>query len=138
MLGDEGRMAVATSAGLQQPLALDFQSLRSICAKSLRERRSEFEAFVAEADVSKRMDDCDPFEAYCQEVENTAAWGGHVEVQALSKALKLHIRIFRTGSSVVSVGELYAGDNTTLNICYLQHAFGLGEHYNSTRPIVVS
>lgn len=138
LLGDGGQMAVATSAGLQQPLALDFQSLRSICAKSLRERRTEFEAFVIEADVSNRLDDCDPFEAYCQEVENTAAWGGHVEIQALSEALRVHIRIFRTGSTVLSVGEQYADDNTTLNICYLQHAFGLGEHYNSTRPIVVS
>jgi OTU domain-containing protein 6 len=138
MLGDGGQ-TVATSAGLEQPLALDFQSLRSICAKSLRERRTEFEAFVVEADVSNSSaDDADSFEAYCREIENTAAWGGHVEIQALSKALKIHIRIFRTGSSVISVGEQYAGENTTLNICYLQHAFGLGEHYNSTRPIAVS
>lgn len=135
-LGDGGQM-VATGAGLQQPLALDFQSLRSLCAKSLRERRTEFEAFVVEADVSNSSAD-DSFEAYCQEIENTAAWGGHVEIQALSKALKVHIRIFRTGSSVISVGEQYAGDNTTLNICYLQYAFGLGEHYNSTQPIAVS
>ena len=28
-----------------------------------------------------------------------------------------------------------AGKGDTLHLCYLRHAFGLGEHYNSVQPL---
>ena len=30
---------------------------------------------------------------------------------------------------------LYPGDNPPLKVCYLRHAYGLGEHYNSVKPV---
>ena len=30
------------------------------------------------------------------------------------------------------MGEAFAGDGPSLTVCYQRHAFGLGEHYNST------
>ncbi len=32
------------------------------------------------------------------------------------------------------LGEQY-GTEGRLQLCYLRHAFGLGEHYNSTQPL---
>ena len=92
-----------------------------MCAKTLRENRDDYSAFI----------EGESFEAYCTEVENTAAWGGHVEIQALSRALQVHIRVFSVGMPVLDIGEEYQ-DLTTLNVCFLRHAYGLGEHYNST------
>jgi hypothetical protein len=39
-------------------------------------------------------------------------------------------------------GYVYAGegedtDKPALEICYLRHAFGLGEHYNSTKKLLL-
>lgn len=49
------------------------------------------------------------FEAYCRDVELTAAWGGQPELQALSHALKAHILVHSTGMPVLEVGEEFKG-----------------------------
>ena len=37
---------------------------------------------------------------------------------------------------VVELGSEYAGaDASWLQVCYLQHALGAGEHYNSVAPL---
>jgi OTU domain-containing protein 6 len=75
----------------------------------------------------------DVFEAYCAEVEGSAAWGGQVEIQALSAALRAHVQVFAVGMPALEVGEEFEGEGggPTLRVCYLRHAYGLGEHYNS-------
>lgn len=110
---------------------MDYLKLRSLCAESLRSHKEDFVHFLAEDDVS--AGEGDRYEAYCNDVEKTAAWGGHLEIQALSMALKVHIKVHTVGISAIDIGEEYRGENTSLQICYLKHAFGLGEHYNSTR-----
>ena len=37
------------------------------------------------------------------------------------------------GMPLVVIGEGHPG--APLSICYMRHAFGLGEHYNSTQPL---
>ncbi len=37
----------------------------------------------------------------------------------------------------LALGEEFA-DNGTLQVCYLRHAYGLGEHYNSVKPSVLA
>lgn len=34
----------------------------------------------------------------------------------------------------LELGEEYKGQGPTLRVCYLRHAYGLGEHYNSVVP----
>lgn len=45
------------------------------------------------------------------------------------------MQVHAVGMSTQTLGDEYAGDDKppALEICYLRHAFGLGEHYNSTR-----
>ena len=38
------------------------------------------------------------------------------------------------GMPLVVMGEGHPG--APLSICYMRHAFGLGEHYNSTQPLL--
>ena len=57
----------------------------------------------SEADTAAR------FEAYCREVEETAAWGGQIELQALAQALERHILVHCVGLPVLELGTEYKG-----------------------------
>ncbi|KAL4424340.1 hypothetical protein ABPG75_001641 [Micractinium tetrahymenae] len=116
---------------------LNFLSLRQRAAEWMRAHAAEFKPFVLEEDVATAGDGDDAFEAYCREVETTAAWGGQVELQALAQALQSHILVYSAGLPVVEMGEEFKGTGRTLRLCYLRHAYGLGEHYESVVPGLV-
>jgi OTU domain-containing protein 6 len=136
-LPDNGATSVLTSAGCED--ALSFLALRQIAAEYMRENADHFKHFIGDGDLTESngggSDDADTaFELYCNEVENTAAWGGHVEIEALSRALKTHIQVFSAGMTAVDVGQEFKEQGgPTLQLCYLRHAYGLGEHYNSVK-----
>lgn len=78
------------------------------------------------------------YERYCCELESTAAWGGHLELSALADALQRHITVHAVGMAPLSLGEAHgAASGPPLQLCYLRHAFGLGEHYNSTKALAL-
>lgn len=101
--------------------ALTYGALRTLCAEHLLKNQEDYIHFV-------EVEDVEGFKTYCDEVENTAAWGGHVELQALSSALSLHVKVHSADGPCVEVGPEH-GD--TVNVCYLRHSCALGEHYNS-------
>lgn len=82
------------------------------------------------------------FENYCREVESTAAWGGQLELGALTHILKKHIMIFSGSFPDVEMGKEYKSSSGSgsgssafsIMLSYHKHAFGLGEHYNSLIP----
>jgi OTU domain-containing protein 6 len=115
-LPDGGREVIERAG---QPLT--YGSLRKLCAEHLLKNQEEFIHFV-------EVEDMEGFKSYCEEVGNTAAWGGHVELQALSSALSLHVKVHSADHPCVDVGPEH-GD--TVNVCYLRHSCALGEHYNS-------
>ncbi|XP_076893010.1 OVARIAN TUMOR DOMAIN-containing deubiquitinating enzyme 5-like isoform X2 [Bidens hawaiensis] len=78
------------------------------------------------------------FENYCNEVELTAAWGGQLELGALTHCLKKHIMIYSGSFPDVEMGKEYkSGESlgSSIMLSYHKHAFGLGEHYNSVVPV---
>ena len=119
-LPDEGREVVARAG---QPLT--YATLRKLCAEHLLKHQDDFINFV-------EVEDVDSYKAYCNEVENTAAWGGHVELQALSSALSLHIKVHSADAECVDLGLEH---KDTVNVCYLRHSCALGEHYNSCMAV---
>ncbi|XP_021756953.1 OTU domain-containing protein 6B-like [Chenopodium quinoa] len=121
----------------------NFQQLREMVASYMRDHVSEFlPFFISENEVEGESDYslAQRFENYCHEVETTAAWGGQLELGALTHCLKKHIIIFSGSFPDVEMGKEYKtdGSSTSLNSCiklsYHKHAFGLGEHYNSVVP----
>jgi hypothetical protein len=52
----------------------------------------------------------DQFEEFCEVTENTACWGGQVELQALAQAIERHIRVHCVGLSTVELGQEYRGE----------------------------
>lgn len=116
-----GGCEVVQRAG--QPLT--YGALRKLCAEHMLKNQEDYIHFV-------EVEDVEGFKAYCDEVENTAAWGGHVELQAMSSALSLHVKVHSADGACVEVGPEH-GD--TVNVCYLRHSCALGEHYNSCCPV---
>jgi OTU domain-containing protein 6 len=135
-LPENSATTLLTAAGCEDELS--FLVLRQIAAEYMRENADHFKHFIGDGDVAENdgngADADTAFEMYCNEVENTAAWGGHVEIEALSRALKSHIQVFSAGMTAVGVGqEFKEAGGPTLQLCYLRHAYGLGEHYNSVK-----
>lgn len=117
-----------------------FQELREMAARYMRAHAPRFVPFfIAEkapaADSGESP--AEMFERYCGEVEGTAAWGGHLELEALTHCLRRHVVIFSGSFPDVEIGKEYKSDDstTTIRLSFHKHAFGLGEHYNSVVPI---
>ncbi|OWZ29510.1 OTU domain-containing protein 6B [Cryptococcus neoformans c45] len=89
------------------------------------------------------------FAQYCKAVAETGEWGGEPEIQALSRAYGIPIHVIQRGPpTVVSHGgkdDSFGGGLTAeesskqgervVRISYHKRMYGLGEHYNSLRPV---
>ncbi|XP_077363401.1 deubiquitinase OTUD6B [Festucalex cinctus] len=107
---------------------LSVKELRCRTAAHMRSHANDFLPFLSNPDTGD-VYTAEDFEKYCGDVEHTAAWGGQLELQALSKVLQCPIEVIQADSPAITVGEEFAGDGVTL--IYMRHAYGLGEHYNS-------
>ncbi|RWS04152.1 OTU domain-containing protein 6B-like protein [Dinothrombium tinctorium] len=109
-------------------LKFSMQELRRKAAAILRERKDEFLPFLTSRETNDLMTD-EEFEKYCDEIANTKAWGGQVELKALSYFLKIPIEVCQASGPSIKIGEECGG--TPLILSYHRHAYHLGEHYNS-------
>ncbi|XP_063040814.1 deubiquitinase OTUD6B [Engraulis encrasicolus] len=113
--------------------AVGLSKLRGRTAEYMRSHADDFLPFLTNTNTGD-MFSADEFEAYCNDVERTAAWGGQLELRALTEALKLPIEVVQADTPLLTIGEEYKQPPITL--VYMRHAFGLGEHYNSVEPLV--
>ncbi|XP_022758070.1 OTU domain-containing protein 6B-like [Durio zibethinus] len=123
-----------------------YQELREMAAAYMRKHASDFlPFFLSENTIDGDSDNslAERFENYCKEVESTAAWGGQLELGALTHCLRKHIMIFSGSFPDVEMGKEYKSDGGfssstgTIRLSYHRHAFGLGEHYNSVAPNLI-
>jgi len=122
----------------------NFQQLREMVASYMRDNAAEFLPFFS-SEIEGESDDSlkEKFENYCREVESSAAWGGQLELGALTHCLKKHIMIFSGSFPDVEMGKEYKSDDgngslsSSIMLSYHRHAFGLGEHYNSVVPKLI-
>mmetsp|Transcript_15010 Transcript_15010/g.39716 ORF Transcript_15010/g.39716 Transcript_15010/m.39716 type:complete len:383 (+) Transcript_15010:1527-2675(+) len=119
-----------SSSGLQP---LQYQQLREAAAAHIRAHPDEYLPFIlSEEDTTNGADDgLSAVERYCQELESTASWGGQLELSVLAQVLKRPIKVYAAGLPTVTLGDEFEVQGPPLQVCYLRHAFGLGEHYNS-------
>ena len=100
----------------------------SLCAKTLREKEEEFAAFC-ELDDEKAPN----FASYVNRVENSADWGGHLELQVLSAALKKPILVYSVARAeperISNEGQVDDSADPIL-LSYHLNYYALGEHYN--------
>ncbi|KAK4775574.1 hypothetical protein SAY87_023535 [Trapa incisa] len=123
------------------PSPYTYLDLRGLVSSYMREHASDFiPFFLSETDVADSV--AERFENYCMEVESTAAWGGQLELEALSHTLRRHIVIYSGSFPDVEMGKEYKKSNdgspsivSSIKLSYHRHAYGLGEHYNSVVPL---
>ncbi|PKI70506.1 hypothetical protein CRG98_009011 [Punica granatum] len=123
------------------PPLYTYLELRELVSSYMREHATDFiPFFLSETDIEGDSV-TDRFETYCKEVESTAAWGGQLELQAMSHFLKRHIMIYSGSFPDVEMGKEYKKSNdemhpldSSIKLSYHKHAYGLGEHYNSVIP----
>ncbi|KAG8536431.1 hypothetical protein GDO81_026378 [Engystomops pustulosus] len=56
----------------------------------------------------------DEYEKYCTEVANTPAWGGQLELRALSHILQTPIEVIQADTSPIIIGEEYSSTPITV------------------------
>jgi OTU domain-containing protein 6 len=107
---------------------VDYRALRSTAAEFIRGHRHDFEPFLFADEYSSAKD----IESYCKEIEQTALWGGEMELTALSRAMGVTVEIYSNRSKTPLVIEPpdRSRDGETVRLAYYQHLYGLGQHYN--------
>lgn len=108
--------------------------LRKITADFMQKNKEEFMPFMCnELDESEVVSE-EQFESYCKDVATTKLWGGQLELRALSNILKCPIKVIQAAGPPTLQGESFKGPELILT--YHRHLYRLGEHYNSTIPVV--
>ncbi|XP_055986134.1 OTU domain-containing protein 6A [Sorex fumeus] len=118
----------------QLMFSVSVESLRCRTSKYMRRHMEEFLPFFSnpETEDSNNQED---FLRYCDDIVCTPAWGGQLELRALSHVLKTPIEVIQAESPMIVIGEEYSKKPITL--VFLHYACSLGEHYNSVKPIQV-
>ncbi|XP_051991104.1 deubiquitinase OTUD6B [Xyrauchen texanus] len=112
--------------------SLSLKELRAQTAQYMRSHAGEFMPFLTDLNTGE-MYTAEEFAKYCNDIADTAAWGGQLELKALSQILQLPIEVIQAESPSIIIGEEYGKPPITL--IYMRHAYGLGEHYNSVEPL---
>ncbi|XP_019190462.1 PREDICTED: OTU domain-containing protein 6B-like [Ipomoea nil] len=128
-----------------------YLELRQMVAAYMRNHASDFlpfflsENIIIEGESDDSLMQQQRFDNYCREVESTAAWGGQLELGALTHILKKHILVYSGSFPDVEMGKEYksptsvtASFQPSIMLSYHRHAYGLGEHYNSLIPNTAS
>jgi OTU domain-containing protein 6 len=125
--------ALGDQLGIKFGVKLPVEELRRRCADHMRSNNEEFMPFAVDHETG---DPCsrDTFVKYCEDVEKTAVWGGHLEIRALSRVFNVAVSVFQADLPVLWIGEEHK-ENGILYLTYHHHAYGLGEHYNSVTPL---
>lgn len=112
----------------------DVQTLRNKTADYILQNKDSLIFYMTNPDSGDCLNDAE-FEKYCSDLRNTAAWGGQIEISALSQILQVPIEVIQaTGPSTIQGDEKFNGPN--LVITYHRNMYSLGEHYNGTRPLI--
>ncbi|KAI9809405.1 MAG: hypothetical protein M1826_003918 [Phylliscum demangeonii] len=88
------------------------------------------------ADFAPFLDE--PVDAYTRKIRETAEWGGHLELLAIARAYGVRVHVLQGDGRIEEVEPIprvQETDQVTLWLVYHRHHYGLGEHYNSLRPI---
>ncbi|XP_014214933.1 OTU domain-containing protein 6B [Copidosoma floridanum] len=128
--------AVAHQLKLIGDLPLDYNDLRKKTANHLRENIDSFLPFIENSNsTDDELMTVEQYEKYCDNVAETSAWGGAVELQVLSSVLKCPIEVIQAIGAPYEVGTEFE-PTRKLILTYYRHMYQLGAHYNSVTKYV--
>ncbi|KAH8360809.1 hypothetical protein KR084_003184 [Drosophila pseudotakahashii] len=109
------------------------QELREETANYVRAHKDSLICYMVHPETGDLLNDQE-FEKYCQDIAKTHAWGGHIELKAISSLLRVPIEVVQAEGAPTLLGQEEFG-GSPLVICYHRHIYQLGAHYNSTVPV---
>ncbi|CAG8520311.1 2137_t:CDS:10 [Ambispora leptoticha] len=123
--------AIADQLQFRYDISTNYKNLRKDAANYMREHFEDFLPFLTtESGDPYSMEQ---FQKYCDELENTATWGGQLEINALSKKYKRPVHIVQMGSPILKISDDEFPGQQPIILSYHRHMYGLGAHYNSLR-----
>lgn len=126
--------AVAHQLKILGETPLNFSDLRAKTAAYLREHMNEFLPFIPNSDSDDVLSP-EQYEKYCNDVAETNAWGGAIELQVLSHVLKCPIEVIQASGPPYVIGDYYSNKKKMI-LTYHRHMYELGAHYNSVTKYV--
>lgn len=115
-----------------------YQLCRRLASDYMRDHPDEFIHYLPGQDdgLEDGLMSKTDYEIHCDQVRDSARWGGEPEILALSKCLEYSIHIVQAFQPIMKISdeeffELRGRD--ALTISYHRKSYGLGEHYNSLR-----
>ncbi|XP_017112608.1 deubiquitinase OTUD6B [Drosophila elegans] len=109
------------------------QELREETANYVRAHKESLISYMVHPETGDLLND-QQFENYCHDIAKTHAWGGHIELKAISSLLRVPIEVIQAEGAPTLLGQEEFG-GSPLVICYHRHIYQLGAHYNSTVPV---
>ncbi|XP_012288160.1 OTU domain-containing protein 6B [Orussus abietinus] len=106
-----------------------FGELRAKTAVYLRENMNDFLPFLSNPDTDDLLSP-EQYNKYCDNVADTSAWGGAVELQVLSRVLKCPIEVIQAFGASYIIGDEFKNSKKVI-LTYHRHMYELGAHYNS-------
>ncbi|CAG8458014.1 9819_t:CDS:2 [Paraglomus occultum] len=121
--------AISDQLLLQHNIPIDYKQLRGKVAAYMRENSDDFLPYLA----SQTGEICskEQFEEYCNGIENTAVWGGDLEISAIAKLYKIPIHVVQVGAPLLKFSDDEFRDKEPIFLSYHKYMYGLGAHYNS-------
>ncbi|PVU95376.1 hypothetical protein BB559_002774 [Furculomyces boomerangus] len=113
--------------------------MRDFAANYMRKNKDDFMPFMVN-ESSGEMMTAEEFEEHCDDIANTALWGGQLELTALSNVFQTPIFVYMSTSKeplVIGDASKSHSKGGPFHLSYHKHAYGLGEHYNSLRKRLV-
>uniref|UniRef100_A0A7S2EVU4 OTU domain-containing protein n=1 Tax=Trieres chinensis TaxID=1514140 RepID=A0A7S2EVU4_TRICV len=108
-------------------LAGGYGEARAACAGALASHEEEFAPFAETHDHGS-------YEKYVESVRSSSEWGGHLELRALTRALKRTVVVYSAEAVPLRMGEEFADEGEEVRLSFHRRYYALGEHYNSVVP----
>jgi OTU domain-containing protein 6 len=101
-------------------------TIRRLAVQNMRANPDNYSPYLDEEDMVAG------FDSYCTKMELTPAWGGQLELQAISRSLECELWVHSADAPIVKMGQEFANQQKPpLQVSFHKHYFALGEHYNS-------
>lgn len=112
-----------------------LSDLRSRTAEFMRSHRDDFLPFTSNPNTGDMLNQ-EEYDVYCDDIQQTNAWGGHLELRAISQLHQQRVEVFQATAPTLIIGEEF--DGKPIRLSYHRHQYGLGEHYNALVPAAPS
>ena len=110
---------------------VNVTKLRQDCVEKIKSEKVDYLPFLTNTKTGEMLTELE-FEEYCTKMASTNAWGGQIELRAISDILGRRIEVLQAEGPPVIIGENNTKGKASIILTYHRHYLGLGEHYNST------